>query len=74
MTLDEQIAWVEKSRRHMARYHPEQITEGRLTQERASYLQAVAQATFETLSQLRGLATRGGPIAPASAHPAPAPP
>ena len=60
MTIDEQIKWVEGHIRHMRKSFPEQVAAGRLPQERASYLVAAAQATLETLTQLRGLVLRGG--------------
>lgn len=59
MNIDEQIKWVESSIRNMRKNFPEQVASGRMTQERASYLAAAAQATLETLTQLRGLARRG---------------
>lgn len=58
MTIGEQIKWIESSVRRMRRDFPAQVARGALTQERATNLLVVGQATLETLTQLRGLVMR----------------
>lgn len=61
MTLDEQIQWVSQSCTRLRATLPAKVAAGAVSQERASYLLAVAGETLQTLTQLRGLVLRGAP-------------
>lgn len=60
MTLDMQIKFMSREITRRKSLFPKLITEGRVTEEQAAFEIAAAQAVFQTLTQLRGIAVAKG--------------
>lgn len=59
MNINQQITWLDQQLRHMKSHLPIAVAEGRVSEQHATHKLACAQAALETLTQLRGLVTRG---------------
>ncbi|MGI4938354.1 MAG: hypothetical protein ACRYF5_16675 [Janthinobacterium lividum] len=58
MSIDEQIAWMSGQRKFQKLRLAKWVREGRMSQVTADYEAAASLATFETLTQLRGMLNR----------------
>lgn len=61
MTLDQQIACVQREVKRCKRFLPPRIANQTMSEERVTHEIAAMQAALETLTSLRGLLTRGQP-------------
>jgi len=57
-TLNQQIEWVDARQKWFKKHGQRLINEGKMTPEKVSSEIDLANATLQTLTQLRGLATR----------------
>ncbi|MES2148618.1 MAG: hypothetical protein V4508_02385 [Pseudomonadota bacterium] len=55
VTIHQQIDWLESQIRHMKISLPRGVDAGRVSTEHATHKMACAQATLQTLTQLRGI-------------------
>jgi hypothetical protein len=60
MTINQQITWLGDQLRYMKSVMPKLVASGRLAEVDATHRIACAQATLETLTQLRGIVAGKG--------------
>lgn len=55
ITIHDQINWLESQLKHMAKTLPIGVAQGNIDREHAAFKLSCAQASLQTLTQLRGI-------------------